>query len=174
MRRRLGTDELRLWRTVASTVKPRPGQRLPAEPALAKTGIVKTAAANTPATAAPAPPKPPPTRRPSEALHGIEPNRRRRIALGREPIGAVLDLHGFGQYQAHAAVERFVIRAHQEGHRAVLVITGQGRMGAGVLRRRLTEWLESPPLRTLVAGVSAAQRRHGGEGAFYVALKARA
>jgi DNA-nicking Smr family endonuclease len=40
-----------------------------------------------------------------------------------------------------------------------------------VLKRRLPDWLAAPGLRSLVAGVSPAERRHGGEGAFYVALK---
>ncbi len=169
MKRRMGPEDARLWRVVAATVRARPGRQLPAEPAApaAAKPIAKVAPASAPA------PKPLALRTPSEALHGIEPNRRRRIALGREPIGARLDLHGYGQDQARAAVERFIVRSHAEDHRAVLVITGQGRLGGGVLRRRLTEWLEAPPLRALVAGVSPAQRRHGGEGAFYIALKAR-
>ena len=33
------------------------------------------------------------------------------------------------------------------------------------------EWLADPRLRDVVAGISEAQRRHGGEGALYVALK---
>ena len=68
-------------------------------------------------------------------------------------------------------LEAFIGRAQREGHRAVLVITGQGRLGGGVLRRRLPDWLSGPALRPLIAGVSAAQRRHGGDGAFYIALK---
>ena len=169
MRRKLGPDEVKLWRAVASTVNPAPGRKLPPEPPAAVTP------AKPPLRPAPPPPpaKPPTLRRPSAALHAIEPNRRRRIAIGREEIGASLDLHGLGQDAARAALERFVTRAHLEGCRAVLVITGQGRLGGGVLRKRLVEWLETPPLRAMIAGVSAAQRRHGGDGAFYVALKAR-
>jgi DNA-nicking Smr family endonuclease len=53
----------------------------------------------------------------------------------------------------------------------VLVITGKGALGAGVLRRHVPEWLAAPPLRSAVAGLSEAHRRHGGEGALYVALK---
>ena len=67
----------------------------------------------------------------------------------------------------------YVRRAHAEGRRTVLVITGKGALGDGVLRRRAPEWLSEPPLRTLVAGLSEAHRRHGGEGAIYVALKRR-
>ena len=65
----------------------------------------------------------------------------------------------------------FLSRAHAEGLRAVLVITGRGLLGDGVLRRRAPEWLAEPPLRALVAGLSPAERRHGGDGALYVALK---
>jgi len=104
-------------------------------------------------------------------LHGIEPNRERRITIGRETIGARLDLHGMSQDRARAALQGFILRAQQEGQRAVLVITGRGRLDAGVLRRRLPDWLAEAPLRAVVAGVSRAHRRHGGEGAFYVALK---
>jgi DNA-nicking Smr family endonuclease len=166
MRRPLRPDEVRLWRTVASTAHPFAGRQLPPEPP----------AAAAPAKAAdrppPAPAPKPAPRKPSAALHGIEPNRRRRIALGREPIGASLDLHGYDQDQARARLESFLAGAQLQGHRAVLVITGQGRLGGGVLRRRFPEWLADPRVRAIVAGFSPAQRRHGGEGAFYVALKA--
>jgi DNA-nicking Smr family endonuclease len=169
MKRRLGSDELRLWRTVATTVRPFAGRALPPEPA---TEAPKPAPA---AAAAPATPRPTahPPRKPSAALHGIEPNRARRIVTGREEIGARIDLHGLDQDRARSALEAFIARAHSDGHRAVLVITGQGRTGGGVLRRRAPEWLAAPRLCTMVAGISQAHRRHGGEGALYVALKAR-
>ena len=60
-----------------------------------------------------------------------------------------------------------------EGERSVLVITGKGVMGDGVLRRRAPEWLGEPGLREVVAGVSEAHQKHGGDGALYVALKRR-
>jgi DNA-nicking Smr family endonuclease len=151
---------------VASTVRALPGRRLPAAP--------EPAPATTAKAATPTPGHPPRivARKPSAALHAIEPNRRRRIAHGREPIGATIDLHGYDQDQARAALEAFVLASWRRGHRAVLVITGQGRMGGGVLRRRAPEWLHAPALRAVVAGFSPAERRHGGEGALYIALKA--
>jgi DNA-nicking Smr family endonuclease len=36
------------------------------------------------------------------------------------------------------------------------------------------EWLAAPALANIVAGISEAHRRHGGEGALYVALKRKA
>lgn len=101
----------------------------------------------------------------------IEPGRYRRMALGREPIGARVDLHGLSQDAARAALSEFIRQAANESLRGVLVITGKGTLGDGVLRRRAPEWLAAPPLRALIAGVSEAHRRHGGGGALYVALK---
>jgi DNA-nicking Smr family endonuclease len=103
----------------------------------------------------------------------IEPNRQRRLVREREPIGARLDLHGLDQDRARGALERFIAASQAQGHRAVLVITGKGVRGDGVLRRLTPEWLAGPMLRPMVAGLAWADRRHGGEGALYVALKRR-
>ena len=124
----------------------------------------------------PAPPHPEPrarSARPSPRGEGkdIEPRRKHRIAKDREPIGARLDLHGLDQDRARAVLEAFLRRAWDEGYRAVLVITGKGVQGDGILRRRTPEWLAAPHLAAMVAGISEAHRRHGGEGALYVALK---
>lgn len=167
MRRPLKPDEVRLWRTVASTVRPFRGRALPPEPPSPPRPLEHAKPA---AMAEPARPASPP-RQPAAGLQGIEPNRARRIVVGREPIGARLDLHGLDQDRAKAALESFVVQAQQRGCRAVLVITGQGRTGDGVLRRRAPEWLAAAALRGIVAGVAVADRRHGGEGALYVALK---
>jgi DNA-nicking Smr family endonuclease len=106
-----------------------------------------------------------------QAPQSIEPRRHHRIARGRDQIGARIDLHGMTQDQARAALTTFLFNAQDEGVRAVLVITGKGVSGEGVLRRRFPEWLAEPELRKIVAGLSTAERHHGGEGAFYVALK---
>lgn len=163
MKRPLRPDELRIWGQVAATVHPMPGR--PAPPPSA------------PATGLDAPLRVAPRRlgagqaRPREGLDPIEPNRHHRISREREEIGARLDLHGLTQDRARTDLEAFLGRAWTEGWRAVLVITGKGIQGDGVLRRRTPEWLGAPHLAHIVAGVSPAHRRHGGEGAFYVALK---
>jgi len=172
VKRPLRPDELKLWAVVAGTVRLAPGRSapvLPAEPdpsrASTEGPTQQIAAALAPAKARSPAATPPPD--------DIEPRRRHRLARGRDPIHARLDLHGLDYDAALAALERFVRRAHDEGGRAVLVITGKGRTGDGVLRRFAPEWLAGPTLRPLVAGVSHAERRHGGEGALYVALKRR-
>lgn len=153
MKRPLKPEEKTLWGLVAATVRPLSGQRTP-----------KTLDA--PARLAPAdlPGPPPPRKAPAE---GIEPNRRHRIAKEREEIGARLDLHDMTQERARPALEAFIARAWNDGHRAVLVITGKGL----VLRKAAPGWLEMLPM---VAGVSEAARHHGGGGALYVALKRKA
>lgn len=115
--------------------------------------------------------KPAPAKVPKGPAERIEPNRKRRIVKAHEPIGARLDMHGLDQDQARATLEGFIRRAYEDGHRAVLVITGKGKVGHGVLRLRTPEWLAGPAVREMIAGVSTADQRHGGEGALYVALK---
>ena len=104
----------------------------------------------------------------------IEPNRKHRIARDGLDAEVRIDLHGYDQDRARAALEGFLWRASDAGYRAALVITGKGMRGEGVLRRLTPQWLAAPALAPIVAGVSEAHRRHGGEGAFYVALKRRA
>jgi DNA-nicking Smr family endonuclease len=164
VKRPLHPDELRIWGLVAGTVRPLPGRTAPAPP---PPPAAPEAAARIPPPAVAQPRSVPPRL----GVDGIEPNRRWRIAREREPIGARLDLHGLDQDRAWAVLEAFLRRAHDEGLRAVLVITGKGTQGPGVLRRRVPEWLAAPHLAHIVAGVSEATWRHGGEGALYVALK---
>ncbi|HEY2178521.1 MAG TPA: Smr/MutS family protein [Caulobacteraceae bacterium] len=160
-------DDLHLWAVVAATVRPLPGRAAPAPAARLP------APAAPPLRAAPIARVTPPRRHAPAAPQVIEPGRYRRLALGREPIGGRIDLHGLSQDAARAALTAFIAAAAERGHRGVLVITGKGTLGDGVLRRRVPDWLGEAPLRPLVAGLSEAHRRHGGAGALYVALKRR-
>lgn len=162
MKRPLKPEEARLWSLVTGTVHPLPGRDTPRKP--------QPQSLDAPARIAPSRAEAA-RERLREALEGIEPNRRHRIAKEREEIGARLDLHGLTQDRARAVLEAFLRRAFDDGWRAVLVITGKGVQGDGVLRRHAPEWLAAPHLAHIVAGISEAHRRHGGEGALYVALK---
>ncbi len=118
----------------------------------------------------------------------IEPRKAKRVAKGRDEIEARIDLHGMRQAEAHGALRGFLMRAHQNGLRMVLVITGKGRdddqdrhapfdmfqdRDRGVLRRNVPRWLAEPDLRSIVVGHTSASARHGGDGAFYVQLRNR-
>lgn len=172
MKRPLKPEEVRLWGLVASTVHPLPGRVTPRpspDPAPTPAPPAKLAPASKLTTQAkPKPPLPPRT-----GAEPIEPGRLTRIARGRDPIGGRIDLHGLDQDRARAALEAFLFRAWEDGYRSVLVITGKGTRGDGILRRRAPEWLADPRLSGVVAGLAEAHRRHGGEGALYVALKRR-
>ncbi len=164
MKRPLTPDEIRVWAQVLATVQPAPGRHRP-EPEPAPQAAASTVV---PAPAAAIPPSP----KTRGAPERLEPGRRRRLERGRDPIEARIDLHGFDQDSARLAVTAFLERAHRNRLRAVLVITGQGsRENTGVLKRFLPEWLAAWPIRGWVAGWSGAHRRHGGEGALYVALR---
>jgi DNA-nicking Smr family endonuclease len=174
-------DDRRLWKLVASTVVPRAPEKPEKMRSKARIRPVKSAAipAETPTHLASIAPlrvspeelKPAASKVLKNPADRIEPNRKRRIIKEHDPIGARLDMHGLDQDQARATLEGFIRRAYDEGHRAVLIITGKGKIGHGVLKRRTPEWLAGPGVREMIAGVSTADQRHGGDGALYVALK---
>jgi DNA-nicking Smr family endonuclease len=108
---------------------------------------------------------------------------KQRVARGREPIDARLDLHGMTQQEAHAALLRFLHRAQASGVKTALVVTGKGLRKSsrgdghdtdsrpGVLKRQVPLWLALPEFRPLVVGFDDAHVGHGGEGALYVRLR---
>ena len=106
-------------------------------------------------------PPPPPARRDAE----------KRVRRGKLDIGGSLDLHGHTQDSGRNALMRFLRVAQLRGDSVVIVITGMGRGGEGVLKRRLPEWLAEPALRPMITGYAPAHRSHGGAGAFYVFIK---
>lgn len=161
--RDLTTDEDKLWRRVASRVKPRKGRAAVKEPEPEEPTSRRRAAATAPA------PLVKPTRPAVTPLanRGAE----KRVRRGKLEIGGILDLHGHTQDTGRDALDRFLRSARRRGDRTVVVITGVGRTGEGVLKRRLPEWLNTSELRPIVAGFAQAHRMHGGAGAFYVFLK---
>jgi DNA-nicking Smr family endonuclease len=164
MIRRLDPEERRLWSRVARTVRPAPGKRAEAveEDAPAPGGKTAAKAPKPKSSSKPAPRRP----GPPEDLSG-----QRRIRRGQAEIDARLDLHGHTQDTAHRELAEFIVRQHGKGARCLLVITGKGRQGPGVLRARLAHWIADPDLRPMIAGFAAAHARHGGEGAVYIFLK---
>jgi DNA-nicking Smr family endonuclease len=177
--RDLSPDERRIWARVARTVKAAPGRSIPETPAPAappaKTSKIPGPAKGKAATTTPPlPPEPLGVRRPGgRAPDELDPRIQRRLARERDPIEAVLDLHGYGRFQAEDRLVQFLTSCRANGLRAVMVVTGKGARGGGVIRASAAEWLTGPRLRGVVAGFSSAHRRHGGEGALYVTLKRR-
>lgn len=103
-----------------------------------------------------------------------------QMLRGKLKPEARIDLHGMTVVEAHPGLIRFLLRAHAEGRRLVLVITGKGGRGPdegpipqrhGVLRQQVPLWLAQPPLGAVVQQVAEAHLRHGGSGAYYVYLR---
>jgi DNA-nicking Smr family endonuclease len=179
-RRELSDEDKALWSSVARSIKP-------LRPVKAKTKSTKTKAAVTTSLSAeevkpqraPAASRStmPPAKKPPP-LAALDRRGRKRVARGRDPIDARIDLHGKTQSEAHDALVRFVRRAQSNGARVVLVVTGKGsgtsRDGErerGVLRRQVPLWLALPEFRSLIIGFEEAHVAHGGEGALYVRLR---
>ena len=178
-RRKLTEEERTLWGWITRSVAPLRRQPAP------------VTAPPPPAKTRPAPrPHPPsrektPSQKPAPRLEPLDRRLKQRLARGREPIEARIDLHGQTQDEAHATLLRFLRKAQDNGVRFVLVITGKGReedrgdalagaMGErqrGVLRRSVPLWLAQPDLSPIVLSYGAAGLRHGGAGAFYVRLR---
>jgi DNA-nicking Smr family endonuclease len=112
---------------------------------------------------------------PSPPLAPLGRRLKQRVARGREPIDARLDLHGMTQREAHAELLHFLHRAQASGAKTALVVTGKGGRNAdsrpGVLKRQVPMWLALPEFRLLVVGFDDAHVGHGGEGALYVRLR---
>ena len=108
---------------------------------------------------------------PLDRFAGVDRATSERLKRGRLAIEARLDLHGMTQAEAHRAVHRFIPTARVAGQRCVLIITGSGVAGGGVLRAAVPRWLAEDGLRPHLLGITPAQPRDGGGGALYVLLR---
>jgi DNA-nicking Smr family endonuclease len=172
--RRLSEEDRRLWSSVARSVTPLFGKS-PPEAAEAEAPPQRPEEKPSPLArpqleipfepkARPGPPQPAQIDRPT----------RRKLAAGRLPIDATVDLHDLTQEEAHGRLLSFLHRASAGGMRHVLVITGKGTTsGSGVLRRAVPVWLRTAAFADLVSGFEQAARHHGGSGAIYVRLSRR-
>jgi DNA-nicking Smr family endonuclease len=186
-RRQLSDEEEALWAGFTRSIKP----LKPLKPvkSVAKTSLKSSTMPSVASTPAPlqtrSHPIAPRETRPaaSPPLAPLGRRLKQRVARGREPIDARLDLHGMTQQEAHAALLRFLHRAQASGVKTALVVTGKGlrksssRDGRdadykpGVLKRQVPMWLALPEFRPLVVGFDDAHVGHGGEGALYVRLR---
>lgn len=103
-----------------------------------------------------------------------------KMTKGKLMPEARIDLHGMTLAEAHPELIRFILNAHADGMRLVLVITGKGKpkddhgpipTRLGVLRHQVPQWLRMAPLGPAVLQVAEAHLRHGGSGAYYVYLR---
>jgi DNA-nicking Smr family endonuclease len=157
-----------LWRRAMRDVKP-----------------VAPRAAPPPAPAKPAAPRAiirPEANRPGASLPplaidrfaGIDRANAERLKRGKRKIEARLDLHGMTQDEAHRVLLGFLRAARTDGKRCVLVITGRGNFGGGVLKAAVPRWFAEAEFRQHLLAIATAQPRDGGAGALYVMLRRNA
>ena len=190
----LSDEDAELWARVAAQAEPLPALRRARHVQTLASVRAKASAKNKPAKSQPsaAPtsasvrtPASSKTIRPQKALKSVvqqnmpapatrlEPKSKRRLARGSIEIEARLDLHGLSAAQARTRFVGFISAAVQAKQKWVLVITGKGRAGTGVLRREVPLWLAEPPMNQLVIAYEPAAAAHGGDGALYLRLRRR-
>lgn len=114
---------------------------------------------------------PKPVAAPKPQAPGLDGSTERKLTRGLLEIDASIDLHGMTQAQAHSTLDRFVGRHVNQASRVLLVVTGKGKGGDGVLKRQMPEWLMAGPYASRILRIVTAARGHGGGGAFYVLLR---
>lgn len=171
-----GSDDEGLWDFVTQDVKP-----------LRHKNTIAPAAPTRKAASLKAPPRPDAGRRIDKGAGSVaevpghrEVDRRtaQKLKKGRYPVDVTVDLHGLTQEAAHKRMRTVLLNAHARQQRCVLVITGKGKSGkgksgegAGVIKRRVPDWLNEPALRAIVLRTETAKPEHGGSGALYVLLR---
>lgn len=107
----------------------------------------------------------------AEKVSGISRTDAKRIKSGQVSPTARLDLHGLTSPNARSALRRFIAEKQRDRHQHVLVITGKGTAGKGVIRQSLPQWLDEPPLSEQVVAFHPAKPKDGGLGAWYIKLR---
>lgn len=172
-RRQLSDEERALWSGFARSITPLRQAKNAAKPTASE-----SKAASKPVKAPEVRPQQPQPAK-SPPLAPLERRLKQRVARGRKPIDARIDLHGMTQAQAHAALFAFLQRSQAEDARMVLVVTGKGSdrgepdraAPRGVLKRQVPLWLSLAEFRAFVVGFEDAHIGHGGQGALYVQLR---
>ena len=174
-------DDKLLWEKVTQSVRrmnPQTASQTPKQRGDTRTGPLKTSwndlSPSVPtgqAKAKTSPDKTMPTDFRLGETSGIDRTSARRMQRGQVSIDDRLDLHGLSQEQAQKEVKAFIGSAVRKNFRYVLIITGKGRDGHGILREKVPEWLKDAPLCYYLNAISYAQPKDGGEGALYIRLK---
>ena len=102
---------------------------------------------------------------------GIDAISSKKLRTGKFDIDATLDLHGLTKEGAFVKLQNFVKKSFFKKHRTILIITGKGTGGKGVLRNQLPIWLKSDICAPYILAFDQALAKDGGKGAFYIRLR---
>ncbi len=104
----------------------------------------------------------------------IDKKNAQRLKKGDIAFDFTIDLHGYTVEQAWLRIKASILQAYNRQMRYMLVVTGQGWYSEnriGVLRAEFPKWMNHPEVRPYVLAFCHAQKKHGGEGAYYVQIK---
>lgn len=96
---------------------------------------------------------------------------RKRFERGELDLDGKIDLHGMTLEQAHKRFRAFVVAKINVHARFLLIITGKGAGGEGIIRKNLGLWCEDSALRPYILCKAPAAAKHGGSGATYLLLR---
>lgn len=171
--RKLNPDEEKVWRQVASTIRP-----------LGETSEPRSEPRNTShdlppiRVRRPEPPPRPLVERGRTIAGNLDSHWERRLRAGEIEPDRTLDLHGMTLDSAWLAIDQAIERAIRAGQRVILLITGRERRpdehsGRGRIRASVQDWLAASRHSADIAAVRPAHRRHGGSGSLYLILRRR-
>ena len=108
------------------------------------------------------------------SVRGLDRRVLKQLRRGDFSYQAHLDLHGMRRDEARARVAEFIVKAHAEGKKCVLVVHGRGlgsKDNIPVLKEKLTAWLTRGAIGKRVLAFTSARPYDGGTGAVYVLLR---
>ena len=85
----------------------------------------------------------------------------RNLSKGNVNIDDKLDLHGYRELEANNLLEEFINNSFENGKRLLLVITGKGQKGEGVIKKNIINWLNAKNIRNKILAVNHASNIHG-------------
>ena len=101
---------------------------------------------------------------------GLQHKTLKQLRQGRNPVEAVLDLHGLTVEQARKELLHFLTVCEADGARHVIIVHGKGFRSKDkpVIKPMVNRWLRATDK---VLAFHTAQAKDGGSGAVYVLLK---
>ncbi|WP_297769283.1 DNA endonuclease SmrA [uncultured Alcanivorax sp.] len=102
--------------------------------------------------------------------NGVQEGVYRKLRLGKYDAQDLLDLHRVRLMDARDRVQAFLMKAHEQGLRSVLISHGKGVHSErpGFLKSYVMHWLEESHL---VLAYHSAPQNQGGSGATYVLIR---
>ncbi len=94
-----------------------------------------------------------------------------------------LDLHGYSLNEANKVIKKFIIKSYSEGYKKLLIVTGKGMRSKSydnpyisqelsVLKNSIPEYIKREgEINRKITKITKADKKDGGEGAFYIFLK---